>query len=270
MSKKHQLKPIDHILLYKECKNNNIDYLCSAFDLNSLIFLDENVELKYYKIPSGEIFSLDILDYISKNDKPIILSTGMATYEEIQLSIDLINKNFKKQITLLHCISNYPTSYNDVNMKVMTELKKRFKYPVGFSDHTIDNYSSITATAMGASIIEKHVTIDKSLPGPDHQASSTIDEFSDLVKSIRKVEIIKGTRKKIFSDQEKQISRASRKSIVSLNDIPSGSIIKEGDICYKRPGTGFLPIQKHNIVGKRTLIDIPANIVITDEFIDND
>jgi len=152
----------------------------------------------------------------------------------------------------------------------MLELKKRFKYQVGFSDHTVGYESSITAVAMGASVIEKHVTLDKNLPGPDHQASSTIEEFTDLVKSIRKVEKIKGNPKKVFTEKEKEITRTARKSIISKRDIPSGSIIKETDICYKRPGTGFLPIYKQNIIGKKSRVDIPENVVIKKIFIVDD
>ena len=187
MARKHQLKPDQHKVLYERCKEFGVDYLCSAFDLDSFLFLDRNFDLPYYKIPSGEIFSIDILDYISDRRKPIILSTGMATYDEINVAINLLNRDCKKEITILHCISNYPVPYEDINMNVMLELKKRFGYPVGFSDHTISNECSIVAVAIGASIIEKHVTADRDLPGPDHQASSTIEEFSDLVKSIRRM-----------------------------------------------------------------------------------
>lgn len=269
MAKKHQLKPEDHNILFEKCNAKNIDYLCSAFDLESLIYLDENFDLRYFKIPSGEIFSLDMIDYISKKDKPIILSTGMATYDEIEIAISLLNKYSKKNITLLHCVSNYPTPYDDVNMNIMLELNNKFNLPIGFSDHTIINESSITAVAMGASIIEKHVTIDRNLPGPDHKASSTINEFEKLIRSVRIVEKIKGKTIKVFSEKEKEISRVARKSIISKRNIPAGSIIKESDICFKRPGTGFLPIEKQKVIGKKSVVDIPKNIVIKTDFMEN-
>ena len=155
-------------------------------------------------------------------------------------------------------------------MNVMLELKKRFRYPVGFSDHTIGNESSITAVALGACIIEKHVTLDRNLPGPDHQASSTIEEFKEMVKSIRKVEKIMGNPINKVSSQEREIAEVARKSIVSKSSIPKGIIITEKDICYKRPGTGYLPIEKKKVIGKKTTKRIPANKVITKDFFKND
>ena len=270
MAKKHQLKPEQHKVLFNKCNNMGVDYLCSCFDLGSLKFLDANVDLKYYKIPSGELFSLDIINYIAKNNKSIILSTGMATYEEIEIAINLLEQGTKKDIILLHCISNYPAPYDDVNMNVMPALKKRFDYNVGFSDHTIGNESAIAAVALGATMIEKHVTMDKSLPGPDHQASSTIEEFSKLVESIRKVEKILGVAEKLFSKEEIDIALFARKSIVSKRKISKGSKIKNEDICYKRPGTGFLPIEKDQVIGKKALINIPKNKVITRDFLIDD
>tara|TARA_B100002003_G_C14138649_1_gene547603 strand:+ start:706 stop:1719 length:1014 start_codon:yes stop_codon:yes gene_type:complete len=270
MAKKHQLKPDEHKVLYEKCKESGVDYLCSAFDLDSFLFLDRNFDLPYYKIPSGEIFSIDILDYIAGRNKPIILSTGMATYDEIEVAINLLNRSFKKDITILHCISNYPVACEDVNMNVMLELERRFGYPVGFSDHTVGNESAITAIALGASVIEKHVTLDRRLSGPDHQASSTIEEFVELVKSIRRVEKIMGNTVKRFSAQEKEITSVARKSIVSKRNILPGEIIKKEDICYKRPGTGFLPTEKDEVIGKKALKTIPVNKVILREYLDND
>jgi N,N'-diacetyllegionaminate synthase len=267
MSLRNQLTRNEHISLYNKCREAGTDYLCTAFDIQSLKFLNENMDLPYFKIASGEIFSLDIIEYISKCNKPIILSSGMASYSEIETCINIINKISNKEITVLHCISNYPTPYEDVNMNVMLELKKRFGYSVGFSDHTLGNKSSLTAVAMGASIIEKHVTLDKTLPGPDHQASSTIEEFDELVKSIRRVEKIKGTRVKKLSLQEKEIASMARKSIVSKRDILPGEIIKEEDICYKRPGTGFLPTEKQLVVGKKVATKIEADRVIQRKYL---
>jgi len=268
MAKKHQLKPDDHRILFKKCQDNGVNYLCSCFDLGSLVFLDNNVDLKYYKIPSGEILSLDIINYISQKNKPIILSTGMATYDEIEMTINLLNQRTKKDITLLHCVSIYPAPYDTVNMNVMPVLKKRFNYPVGFSDHTLGNEASLVAVALGASIIEKHVTMDRNLPGPDHQASSTIQEFAQLVKSIRRVEEILGNNIKILSEEENAIADAARKSITSKRNIPINTIIKEEDICYKRPGTGFLPTDINKVIGKKTVVPVPANKIITKEFIE--
>ena len=267
MSLSFQLSHENHIKVYNRCKELGVDYICTGFDLDSLKFLDENMDMAYYKIASGEIFSLDIIDYIAHNDKPIILSTGMATYEEIKLALSYINKYKKQNVTILHCISNYPAPYNEVNLNNMLELKRLFGYEVGFSDHTLGNDCAIAAVAMGASMVEKHVTLDKSLPGPDHKASITIDELTSLVKSIRNVEKAIGTTKREFSEAQREISRVARKSIISKHAIKKGDVIKEEDICFKRPGIGFLPIETSKVIGKTAVCDIEADRVIKAEFI---
>jgi N,N'-diacetyllegionaminate synthase len=261
-AKSHQLSKEEHLELSKYCVKNGVDYLCSAFNLDNLIFLDQNTQMPYFKIPSGEIFSLDIIDYISKRNKPVILSTGMATYNEIETAINLINENFKKDITVLHCVSNYPAPAEDVNLAVMKEIEKRFRNKVGFSDHTLGSEASIAAVALGARIIEKHVTLDQSLPGPDHQASSTIEEFKLLVKSIRKVERMLGLNSKVFSEEEINVRNVARKSIAAGVKIKKGEIITEDKICYKRPGTGFLPIEKGLVLGKCAVTDIEEDTLI--------
>ena len=236
--------------------------MCTAFDLDSIKFLNKNFNLKYFKIASGEIFSIDVLEYISKYKKKIILSTGMSSYKEINQSIKILNSNFKKNITLLHCISNYPVALKNVNLNVMTELKRRFRCEVGFSDHTKDIFSSIVAVSMGAKIIEKHVTFDRKLKGPDHKASSTISEFDKLVKAIRKIELVKGSAENKISELEKEIANVSRKSIVASKDIKKNKTIKEGDIEFKRPGTGILPIFKNKILGKKAKVKILKDHII--------
>ena len=262
MSNKYQLTFEEHKILFDECNNNDIQYLCSAFDLESIVFLNTNFNLPYFKIGSGEIFSLDIINYISEQKTPIILSTGYASFDEIEISIDLFNKNFRKDITILHCISRYPTPLESVNLSVMLELKNKFMYPVGFSDHTMGNDCAIAAVAMGASVIEKHVTFDKSEKGPDHKASITISEFSDLVKSIRNVEIALGESDKRVSDEEQEVAKFARKSIVSNKNILSGEVISKDMICYKRPGTGFLPTHLDKVVGKKAKKSIRKNRII--------
>lgn len=267
MSLRNQLSHEGHITVYNHCKELGIDYGCTAFDMDSLVFLDSHFDLPYYKIASGEIFSMDMIDYIATKHKPIILSTGMATYEEIEKSLSLFNRNFKKDITILHCISNYPAKYEEVNLLNMLEIKKRFGYEVGFSDHTIGNECAIAAVAMGASVVEKHVTLDKTLPGPDHKASIDIDELASLVCSIRHIEQAIGVPVREFSDAQREISRVARKSIVSKHAIKKGDEITIDDICFKRPGTGFLPIEIEKVIGKFALCDIEANRVIKAEYI---
>lgn len=262
MALRHQLKPRDHLKLIKRCKQKKVDYLCTAFDLSSQKFLLNNANLKYIKIASGELFSLDILNLISKSKIPILLSTGMSKFNELQKTINILNSNFPKKIILLHCISRYPAPFKQVNLNVMLKLKKKFKCDVGFSDHTENNMSSTLAVAMGAKFIEKHVTFDKNLEGPDHKASSTITEFKDLVQQIRLVEKIKGNDKNIIGKEEKKISNVARKSIVAKKDLNKNHLITNKDLTFKRPGTGILPIFLDKVVGKRTIKKINRNDII--------
>jgi N,N'-diacetyllegionaminate synthase len=268
MSLRYQLLKEEHYNIYCHCREIGIDYICTAFDMESLLYLETKFEMSYYKIASGEIFSLDIIDYISTRDKPIILSTGMATYDEIEKSINLLNKNFKKDITVLHCISNYPAQYEEVNLLNMIELKKRFGYKVGFSDHTLGNECAIAAIAMGAEVIEKHVTFDKNAEGPDHKASIDMMELKSLVDSIRHIESAIGVSERVFSEAQREISKVARKSCVTLRNIRKGEVLKHSDICFKRPGTGYLPIEIDEIIGKRLLCDIDADRVIKADFLE--
>ncbi len=267
MSRKNQLSFEEHKLLKQKCDNYNIDYLCTAFDLESLKFLNEKLDICFFKIPSGEIFSIDMLEYISNFKKPVILSTGMSTYDEIKKSIGLINSNFKKHITILHCVSNYPAEIKNVNLKNLIKIKKLFGYPVGFSDHTIGNECAIASVAFGSQIIEKHVTFDKNSKGPDHKASCDINEFKQLVSQVRKVETAVGIEDRIISNEEKETLMVARKSIVSTRTLRVGEIIKRADICFKRPGTGFLPIDSDKVIGKKIITEIPMDSVIKKEFL---
>lgn len=262
MSRKIQLPARDHIKLYEACRKHGVDYMCSAFDLKSMLFLDEHFDMPYYKVPSGEIFSVDIMNYMATQNKPVILSTGMASFDEMQIAIDIINQFEKKDIIILHCISSYPAPYEDVNLRTMLEIGKRFDYPIGFSDHTIGNDAAIAAVALGACVIEKHVTTDKELPGPDHKASITIEEFAELVRSIRNVEKVLGKPDKVLSVTEAGVKSMARKSIVAKCDLDIGHIITDEDLCYKRPGTGVLPIFKDKVIGKKVIKRIEADRVI--------
>lgn len=268
MSLSYQLRPEAHIALYEKCNECGVDYICTAFDLDSLIYLDEHVVMPYYKIASGEIFSLDIIDYISKQDKPIILSTGMATYEEVEKAVGLLSRNSAKNITILHCISNYPAKYEEVNLRNMITLKEKFGCDIGFSDHTIGNDCAIAAVALGAKMIEKHVTLDKNANGPDHKASIDISELTSLVTSVRNIEKALGSYERQFNESQREISRVARKSIVTKHALQAGHVITEEDICFKRPGTGFLPIEQEMVIGHCLLVDMNADRVIRKDFID--
>jgi N,N'-diacetyllegionaminate synthase len=248
---KRLLKHKDHIKLYKEAKKNRIDYICSAFDLKSLIFLNKNTNFPCYKIPSGEIRSLDILNYLSKQRKPIILSTGMSNLSEIKTAINILNKNFKKKIILMHCVSDYPAKIKDLNLNFITELKKIFKCQVGLSDHSRGFLAPVIAVSLGATFIEKHVTFSNNLNGPDHKASATIKELADLVRVIRETEDCLGKFKKVISAEEISNAMAVRKSCVATKTINVGERIKKNNICFKRPGTGISPLNFKKLINKK-------------------
>ena len=262
MSKKYQLTRDQHIKLAKECKKNNVIYCCSAFDIDSLIFLNNNIDLSFFKIPSGEILSFDILDYISKQKLPIILSTGMATFNEIKIAVKNLNKYSKKNISLLHCVSSYPAKKYNLNLNVIDELKKIFKLPIGYSDHSLGIDACLAAVAKGTAVIEKHVTLDKKLPGPDHKISVNINEFKNLVKRIRIFEKMLGENKKVFSKNEIEVRNMSRKSLVAKRKILKGKKLTRNDICLKRPGNGISPNNILKVINRKAKRQIFADRLI--------
>lgn len=262
MSNSHFLTKDEHYKLYLHCKEVGVDYICTAFDMESLLFLESKFDFPYYKIASGELFSLDIIEHISKQKKPIILSTGMATYDEIGNVIQILNQYHKKNIVVLHCISNYPAEYSEVNLNNMLEIKDRFGCEVGFSDHTIGNECAIAAVSLGAIMIEKHVTFDRNAIGPDHKSSIEIDELGSLVSSIRHIEKALGVRERVFTDAQREIASVAKKSCVTIRNIKKGEIIRREDICFKRPGTGVRPMDINILIGKRAICDIDADRLI--------
>ncbi len=264
-AKRRQLTRSVHIELAELCQQKGVEYLCTAFDLESLIFLDEEINVQRFKIASGEIFSFDMMDYLAKKEQPIMMSTGMATYNEIEVALSRLDPLHKNDVTLLHCVSSYPAAAIKVNLRVMMELSRRFNRKIGYSDHVLGPEAAIAAVALGATIIEKHVTLDKNLPGPDHKASATISEFTSLVKSIRRVEECLGVSEKSFSSEEEEIARVARKSIVATRNIQPGEILKGEDICFKRPGTGFLPTELENVLGRVVKKRIESNRIIRRE-----
>ena len=268
MSRKLNLAFSDHLALAQRCDELGLEYMCTAFDLESLKFLDAQVNVNRFKVPSGELLSIDMLEYMSRQNKPIILSTGMATYDEIEISLNALDPDHKHDVSILHCISNYPAPLEDVNLKCMLELQQRYGRNVGFSDHTVGNEAAIAAVALGAQIIEKHVTLDKTMPGPDHQASATVKEFASLTHSIRDVQKCLGGSEKQFSDGERDVMKAARKSIVVLRNMKKGETLSSDDICFKRPGTGLLPTERDVVIGLRLSNDVGENRVLRFQDID--
>ena len=267
MSEKYQLQFNDHIKLYNYCRRLKLKYACSAFDIKSLAFINKNTNLPFFKIPSGEINSTDILNYISKFKKKILLSTGMASLQEIKRSYNYLKKNGNKNICIMHCVSSYPAKENAINLEFMETLKKNFNCDIGYSDHTTSSLACISAVAKGAKVIEKHVTLSKKLLGPDHKTSYSISEFKKLVKDIRLTEEILGENKKKFTLDELNIKKVSRKSCVTKNNIKKNSKLKRSNIVFKRPGTGISPFDVKKIIGKKTRVFLRKNTVIKNHLI---
>jgi len=258
MLKKLSLSYSDFKILKQECQKTGIDFLSSPFDIESIDFL-HSIGLTTFKIPSGEITNYPYLKKIASVAKRIILSTGMSTIQEIQDALNSLYQNgiTKEQITLLHCNTEYPTPLEDVNLRAMLTLKKLFHLDAGYSDHTKGIEIAIAAATLGASIIEKHFTLDKGMEGPDHKASITPSELSLMIKYIRNIEIALGSPEKIPTSSELKNINVVRKSIFIKNNLKKGSIIKETDIEIKRPGDGISPMLLNQIIGRRTLKDIP-------------
>ena len=261
MLKKLELSLTDHKELIKHCNEVKIEFLSTAFDLESVNLL-KKLELKRIKIPSGEINNLPYLRAISTFQKPLILSTGMANLDEIELAINELNKKSKKNITILHCSSEYPADLNSVNLKAMETIKKTFNLEVGYSDHTSGIEVAIAAAALGARVIEKHLTLDRDLDGPDHKASIDPIAFKEMVKGIRNIDIALGDGIKNPSLKELENRRVVRKSIVASAKINKGELFSLSNITVKRPGTGISPMEWDSIIGKKSNYDFDIDELI--------
>ena len=251
MVKKLELSFDDFIVLKEYCDKLNIMFLSTPFDFESIDFLDD-LELEIFKIPSGEITNLPYLEKIGKLGKKVILSTGMADLGEIEDALDiLISCGTKKEnITVLHCNTEYPTPYEDVNLLAMLTIKEAFKVKVGYSDHTLGIEIPIAAVALGASVIEKHFTLDKNMEGPDHKASLEPHELKAMIDAIVNIEKALGNGMKKPSKSELKNKDIVRKSIVAKREIKKGEIFTEDNITVKRPGTGISPMRWYEVLGK--------------------
>lgn len=250
--------------LHRYAKKRNIIFLSSAFDEESVDLLD-SLDVPAFKVASGEITNLPLLRYMAEKKRPMILSTGLSTLDEIKEALEVITKEGVEEIILLHCVTSYPAKEEEANLKVMDLLRRQFGFPVGFSDHTLGITVSIAAAALGAVFIEKHFTLDRTLPGPDHRASLEPTEFKEMVKGIREVEKALGDGMKRLTANEEEIKKAARRSIVAKTRIRKGTIIRENMVDFKRPGTGLEPKNLCKIIGRRTKKDIEPDELITFE-----
>lgn len=262
MLKKLELKDADFVELHRYAKKRSIIFLSSAFDEESVDLL-AGLDVSAFKVPSGETTNFPLLRHIAEKKKPIILSTGLSTLDEIGEAIRVMEEKGVEDIVLLHCVTSYPAKAEDVNLRVMDFLKRSFGCPVGFSDHTLGISIPIAATALGAVLIEKHFTLDKKMSGPDHRASLEPDEFKQMVTAIRDVEKAMGDGIKRLTKGEEQIKKAARRSVVARVKIQKGTVIRENMLDLKRPGTGLEPKDLSKILGKKAKKDILADELIT-------
>ena len=253
MLKKLELSFDDFLKLKKYAEDCGVIFLSSPFDFKSVDLL-EKLNVSLYKLGSGELTNFELIDYVSNTNKPIILSTGMATLEEIKETYNHI-KN-KDNLVILHCITGYPTSFEEANLNFIKTLQNELDVPIGFSDHSPGIELPIAAVALGACVVEKHFTLDKTLEGPDHKASLNPDEFKAMVSAIRNVEVAMGDGVRRFSKNEKEIKQVARKSIILKEDINEGTIIKKEMLAIKRPGTGISPKEINNVIGMKANKDL--------------
>lgn len=259
MLKKLEMSENLHQKLIAHCEKNNIEFMSTPFDMEAAKFLQQH-GMKRLKIPSGELTNLPFLRELAALNQPMILSTGMANLDEVKEAVTAIQEEREKQdfseslkdvLTILHCTSNYPTRNEDVNLKAMQTMATELRLPVGYSDHTEGILVSVAAVAMGATIIEKHFTLDRSLPGPDHQASLEPEELELLVQQIRQIEACLGDGEKVAQASELPVRDLVRRSVTLSRDKAAGEIIQAEDLVLLRPGTGIPPKQLQQVIGRR-------------------
>lgn len=266
MLKKLELSEADHTELINYCNQKNIKFLSTAFDAESIDLL-KRLGITIGKIPSGEITNLPYLRLMAKSFPEIILSTGMADAQEIEAALNvLINSGASKDIiTVLHCNTEYPTPMHDVNLLAMPAIQKKFDIKVGYSDHTLGIEVPVAAVALGATIIEKHFTLDRKMEGPDHAASLEPGELNAMVDAIRNIEQALGNSEKQPSASEIKNKPVARKSIVAAGKIKTGEIFSEKNITVKRPGTGISPMLWDEVIGKKAMRDFDEDELIITE-----
>ena len=261
MLKKLELSFDEFVELNEYCKSKSIEFMSTAFDFDSIDFLD-SLEMGTWKIPSGDITNLPYLIKIAKLNKPVILSTGMSTMEDIRSAIKALKENGAAELTVLHCTTEYPTPFEDVNLRAMNTIKEEFGVKVGYSDHTKGIEVPIAAVALGAKVIEKHFTLDRTMEGPDHKASLEPNELKAMVDSIRHIELALGNGMKQPVESEKKNMAVARKSVIASKDIKAGEIFTENNLTVKRPGDGISPMKWFKIIGKKAPRDFEEDELI--------
>lgn len=271
MLKALELSEENHYLLSDLALSIGIEFMSTGFDDQTIDFL-VSLGVKRLKIPSGEITNIPYLHHCASKRLPLIISTGMCDLNEVRVAIDIVKpyygEKYKQNLVLLHCTSNYPAAYQDVNLKAMQTLANEFDLPVGYSDHTLGILIPTLAIGMGACVIEKHFTMDKALPGPDHLASMNPDELKCMVQTIRDAESALGTGEKKPSENEIPIRALVRRSVSLKHELLKGSQINKDDLVLLRPGTGISPSELPNVIGTKLNVNLPAGSTLLWEHID--
>lgn len=261
MLRRLELSADDHRNLAVHCVSRRITFLSSPFDEESADLL-ESMDVPAFKVPSGELTNIPFLRNLARRGRPLLVSTGMATLQDVERAMAAITECGVSEVILLHCTSNYPAADEDANLRAIETLHSRFGVPVGYSDHTNGCDLALAAVALGACVLEKHVTYDRHANGPDHAASLDPDQLKDLVARVRTLERALGDGSKKPGPSELEVAAVARKSVVTTRDIQAGEIITGDMLALRRPGTGLPPVARDQIVGRRARASIPAGTII--------
>lgn len=248
--------------LFDYCRQRGVLILSTPFDEESADFLDE-LGVPAFKLPSGELTNIPFITHVARKKKPLFVSTGMSWLGEVETCVRSIRETGNPEIVLLHCVSSYPAAPQDTNLRAMETMRQAFGVPVGYSDHTLGIEVPLAAAALGACVIEKHFTLDRSLPGPDHQASVEPGELTAMVRGIRIVESALGHGRKEPAASETDAARAARRSLVAACDIAAGTVLTAEMVAVKRPGTGLPPAMRPYVIGRRIMTDVARDELIT-------
>ena len=257
MLKRLELSKQAHLDLAAYCQVLGIDFISTPYDIQSAAFL-EGIGVRFFKTASADLVDLPLQRFIAATGKSVIIATGMATLGEVEHVVNIYVEEGNTNVVLLHAVSNYPCSDESLNLRAMHTLAQAFSLPVGFSDHSEGYLGAVLSIAMGAKVIEKHFTLDKSMAGPDHKASSTPLEFAELVRNVRRAEQMLGSARKICQPEERQMATVSRKSLTLARDIKTGETLKDLDVQLMRPGSGIDASHISKIVGQKARISLNA------------
>jgi len=257
MLKELELSDADHERVVDHCRASGIQFMSTPFDEDSATLL-HGLGMELFKVPSGELTNLPLLRHIAAFGRPMVISTGMSTLGDVEAAVNAVEAVGSPGMVLLHCVSNYPAAAADVNLRAMLSMRAAFGLAVGYSDHTLGIEVGLASVALGACVLEKHFTLDKTLPGPDHRASAEPEELQRLITGVRTVELALGAGRKAPCQSELDTAKAARKSLVAAADLPAGTCLTEELIAIRRPGTGLPPAMKPYLISRTLRVSVAA------------